>query len=69
MVEETFPERWEPILQAARYTKVQFDGINSFLVRNEDLGVLGATIAQPATTALDGYEPYVYVHQLESGRE
>ena len=69
VVEETFPERWMHILDSARYTKVQFDGINAFFVREEDLGQLGDSVARPATTVLDGYDPYHYVHQLEQAAE
>ena len=65
VVERTFPERWEEMLEAAKYVGMQFDGINDFFVRNEDVELLGPKIEQPATTVLDACDPYHYVMQLE----
>jgi FkbM family methyltransferase len=65
VIERTFPERWQDLVAKAGYTHVQFDGINDFFVRNEELDELGELVAQPATIALDGFDPYLYVHQLE----
>ncbi len=65
VVERTFPERWEEMLEAAKYVRMQYDGINDFFVRNEDVDLLGPKIEQPATTVLDEYDPYHYVKQLE----
>jgi FkbM family methyltransferase len=65
IVERTFPERWMSLVEAAGYTHVQYDGINDFFVRNEDVDQLGELVSQPATIALDGFDPYLYVQQLE----
>lgn len=65
VIEATFPERWEHLLDAARYRFAMFDGINRFYVREEDVESLEPTLRSPATLALDGYDPYLYVAQLE----
>jgi FkbM family methyltransferase len=65
VVEATNPEQWSTILLDAGYVMVQYDGINNFYVTDEEVESTGARLAVPATTVLDGYDPYHYVQQLD----
>ncbi|MCI0683664.1 MAG: FkbM family methyltransferase [Gemmataceae bacterium] len=67
VIESTLPnttilchQAWEPLLLAARYRFVFFNGINRFYVRDEDAG-LAEQLETPAT-ALDQYVPLAQFH-------
>jgi FkbM family methyltransferase len=67
IVVETTPEEepWERRLLDAGYRRVLWDGINLFFVRAEDAEKLGPVLARPAVSVLDGYDPWLYVEQLD----
>jgi hypothetical protein len=67
IVVETSPEEepWERRLLDAGYRRVLWDGINLFFVRDEDAEALGPLLARPAVSVLDGYDPWLYVDQLD----
>jgi FkbM family methyltransferase len=67
IVVETTPEEepWERRLLDAGYRRVLWDGINLFFVRHEDAEELGPLLARPAVSVLDGYDPWLYVEQLD----
>jgi FkbM family methyltransferase len=57
---------WEPLLVSHGYVEAFFDGVNAFLVREEDYSSFAPKLAAPANPVLDAYDPYVYVDQLEA---
>lgn len=65
---ETSPEEepWERRLLDAGYTRTLWDGINLFFVRDEDAAELGPRLTRPASV-LDGYDPWLYVAQIDRG--
>jgi hypothetical protein len=65
VIEATFPERWQGLLTEAAYEFAQYDGINNFYVRAEDVETLGPSLRQPATV-MDYYDPWIYVDQLRA---
>jgi FkbM family methyltransferase len=67
IVVETSPEEepWERRLLDAGYRRTLWDGINLFFVRDEDAEELGPLLARPAVSVLDGYDPWLYVEQLD----
>ena len=69
VVEATEPNRpvpnhkgWEPVLLAARYRFVLFDGLNRFYVRAEDPALV-PSVSAPANV-FDDYVPYEHVRAL-----
>jgi FkbM family methyltransferase len=66
LVVESSPDvsPWEGRLREAGYQRTLWDGINLFLVREEDAAEMGPALARPATMVLDKYDPWLYVEQL-----
>ncbi len=65
VAEQNYHESWEPLVTACGYARVLYDGLNYFFVREEDLDELAPAFARPASIALDGFDPWHYIRQLE----
>lgn len=63
LVENSWPEAWEPVMAGLDYRHAAFDGLNRFYVRAEDEALLPAfgTIAN----VLDNFVPYEYYRLIE----
>ena len=66
LVVETRPpiDPWEERLLAAGFERTQWDGINKFFVRDEELPWVKSMLRTPAVPAVDLYDPWYYVEQL-----
>jgi FkbM family methyltransferase len=69
LVLEAFYFTRDDVLRNAGYRKTLWDGINSFWVREEDADELATVLSYPASTVLDAYDPWHYVHQILKARE
>jgi FkbM family methyltransferase len=67
IVESGAPERWETAIEHAGYHHALFDGINYYLVREEDRSWL-PILSVPANAA-DGYDLYCYQRAIEDYRQ
>jgi FkbM family methyltransferase len=63
LIENAWPEAWEPLLDGIDYRPAAFDGLNRFYVRSEDSQLLPAFAA--TANALDNFIPYEYVRLLQ----
>ena len=64
VVESTVGESvWETRLVASGYRRTLWDGVNVFLVREEDDATLGQLLSWPACV-LDQFEPFAYVRYI-----
>ena len=54
---------WEARLVASGYRRTLWDGVNVFLVREEDDATLGSLLSWPACV-LDQFEPFAYVRYI-----
>lgn len=63
LIENSWPEAWEPVLEGLDYRFACFDGLNRFYVRAEDEHLLPAFATQ--ANVLDNFVPYEYVRLLE----
>ena len=66
VAEQNYHETWEPAVTACGYTRVLYDGLNYFFVRDEDLDALAPAFSRPASVALDAFDPWHYIRQLEA---
>ena len=62
LVENAWPEVWEPLVLAADYLTATCDGLNRYYVRAEDEALLDAF--RTPVNALDNFVPYEYVRLL-----
>ncbi len=62
LIENAWPEAWEPLMAGLDYRLAAFDGLNRFYVRGEDEALIPAL----ATTVnvLDNFVPYEYVRLI-----
>ena len=74
VIESTIPQsrapshgQWEPLVLAAAYTFVYFDGVNRFYLANENLELKRHFDAPP--NALDNFEPYSLVRAKAAAEE
>jgi FkbM family methyltransferase len=63
LIEASWIDQWEPIIDRAGYTLAAFDGINRYYVRDEDPGLLPA-FAAPVNN-LDNYISHEVVRLIE----
>ncbi len=63
VIENSWPEMWEPVVAGVGYRQAAYDGLNRFYVRDEDAGLIPSF----ATTVnvLDNFVPYEYVRLIE----
>ncbi len=66
IVESTSPERWDTAMEAAGYHLCHFDGINYYLVRDEDRAWL--PVLSVPVNVTDIYSPYMYLRMVEEAR-
>ncbi|WP_435005878.1 FkbM family methyltransferase [Tundrisphaera lichenicola] len=67
VIENSWPEAWEPVLQGYAYRHVAFDGLNRFFVREEDEGLIPSFAA--TVNVLDNFIPHEIVRLLCNLRE
>lgn len=63
VIEATWPDLWEHLLQEQDYLLAAFDGLNRFYVRTEDRDLI-PMLAVPVNV-LDDAVPYDYLHLIE----
>jgi FkbM family methyltransferase len=66
---ESFHMKRQDLLEAGGYRQTLWDGINTFWVREEDADELAERLSYPASTVLDAYDPWHYIHQILKARE
>jgi FkbM family methyltransferase len=59
LIENAWPETWEPLIEGIHYRLAAFDGINKYFVRQEDEDLLPSFAS--TANALDNFVPYEYV--------
>ncbi|MDO8364846.1 MAG: FkbM family methyltransferase [Actinomycetota bacterium] len=65
LAEDNFSSDWHDLVQSHGYTQTLHDGLNRFYVRNDLLPELGPRLNRPAVLAIDGFDPWLYVSQLQ----
>ena len=63
VIENSWPESWQPLLGGIDYLPAAFDGLNRFYVRSEDKDLLPAFETLP--NVLDGFVPYEHYRLVE----
>ena len=63
VIENSWPESWQPMLDGIDYLPAAFDGLNRYYVRSEDEGLLPAFETLP--NVLDGFVPYDHYRLIE----
>ena len=63
VIENSWPEAWQPLVEGIDYLPAAFDGLNRFYVRSEDRGLLPAFETLP--NILDGFVPHEHYRLIE----
>ena len=63
LIENSWPETWESLIDGLDYRLAAFDGLNRFYVRAEDPDLLPAFAS--TVNVLDNFVPYEYVRLIE----
>lgn len=66
VAESNFSEQWHDYVEAQDYTQTLTDGLNRFYCRNDLLDSIGVRMRRPAIHAIDAYDPWYYVGQLQA---
>jgi FkbM family methyltransferase len=67
VIENAWPETWEPLIDGFDYLPATFDGLNRFYVRSEDRDLLPAFAS--TANVLDNFVPYEYVRLFREASE
>ncbi len=62
LIENSWPETWEPLIDGLDYKLAAFDGLNRFYVRAEDAGLMPAFSA--TANVLDNFIPFEYLRLI-----
>jgi FkbM family methyltransferase len=65
LAEDNFAADWTDLLASKDYTQLLYDGLNRFFMRNDLIPELGRWLDRPAVIAIDGFDPWLYVHQIQ----
>lgn len=66
LAEDNFSDGWHDFVLGRGYVQTLHDGLNRFYVREDLLGDIGLRLNRPAVHAVDGYDPWFYVSQLNA---
>ncbi|MBI4935593.1 MAG: FkbM family methyltransferase [Actinobacteria bacterium] len=66
VAEDNFATDWSGLVESHGYTQMLHDGLNRFFMRNDLIPELGHLLDRPAVIAIDGYDPWLYVQQLDA---
>lgn len=69
LAEDNFAEGWHDFVISKGYVHTLHDGLNRFYVREDLVADVGARLNRPAVHAVDGYDLWYYVAQLNSVTE
>ena len=63
LIENAWPEAWEPLIAGLDYRQAAFDGLNRYYVRGEDEHLLPAFAS--TANVLDNFVPYEYLRLFQ----